>query len=316
MIHIRIRLGSLPALLLLVLRLSAQTNAVAAFDSGYVETGNPFALHLSVPEQTGQPAEVDFSPWDTLLPAQNIVRQSGWRKSGSQWVNDITLLAFDSSELALPPLRVALSDGRVLETNPLALKVLPTPSPDDPADMRDIKNIRTEPANWRDFIQPVLPIVAGVLIFACVVWWLLRRRKKTGLKAVRTIQQPPHELALRKLAELERRQYWQNGQIKTYYSELTYIAREYLEHRFLIPALESASEEIIRLLVAQPELPASMLAPLSELFRWADLAKFAKGAPPEHFHAQALRDVRQTVEQTTPAPQETVNHHPAMNDQS
>mgnify|MGYP002078838633 CR=1 FL=1 len=45
-------------LLLACCRLNAQTDAVAAFDSGYVETGNPFVLHLAVPEQFGAPAAV------------------------------------------------------------------------------------------------------------------------------------------------------------------------------------------------------------------------------------------------------------------
>ncbi len=52
-------------------------------------------------------------------------------------------------------------------------------------------------------------------------------------------------------------------------------------------------------------MPATLLAPLSDLLRWADLAKFAKGAPPESFHTQALEEVRNLVEQTKPRPQDT-----------
>ena len=283
------------------LRLGAQTEAVAAFDSGYVETGNPFVLHLLVPQQYGTPESVDFSPWDTLAAAPNVLGQSSWQTKGSQMAQEVTLMAFDSAQLHLPPLAVVFSGGDTLYTNPLELTVLPTPSPDDLADMYDIKDIYREPTGWRDYLWPVLPIAIGVLLFAFVVWLLLLRRKKTGLRAVRTLAQPPHELALRQLAELERKQLWQTGQLKKFYSELTHIVREYLEQRYNIPALESASDEILRLLL-NTSIPAPLLTPLSELLRWADLAKFAKGAPPEQFHARALREVRYLVEQTKPGP--------------
>lgn len=297
-------LGLSLALLFLSLQVSAQTDAVASFDSGYVETGNPFMLHLAVPQQFGAPETIDFSSWETLLPAQNILRQSGWQSRNGQWTNDVTFITFDSAELALPPLGLVFPGGDILQTNPLELRVLPTPAPDDPVDLRDIKDIQREPVDWRDYQQPVLIIFGGLLIFTLILWWLMSRGKKSGLKGERTIRQPAHELALRKLAELELQQHWQNGRIKTYYSDLTHIAREYLERRYNIPALESASDEILRLLM-RTDMPATLLAPLSDLLRWADLAKFAKGAPPESFHTQALEEVRNLVEQTKPRPQDT-----------
>jgi len=285
--------------LLLALPLGAQTtDAVASFDSGYVETGNPFVLHLSVSARLGQPANVDFSPWETLVPAQNILGSTGWQNRDGRWANDISLITFDSAQLWLPPLGISLSDGATIQTNPLELTVLPTPAPDELAEMNGIKNIRLEPANWTDFLLPFAIIGGAILVLAMAVWWFLLRKKKSGPNE-RLLRLPPHELAQRQLTELERRQYWQKGEVKPYYSELTRILREYLEHRFQIPALESASDDILRLLEAC-SMPESLLAPLADLLRWADLAKFAKVVPPEHFHAQALREARRLVEQTQP----------------
>lgn len=291
-------------LLLLSVQIKAQSDAVAAFDSGYVETGNPFLLHLAVPEQFGAPASIDFSAWDTLLPAQNILRQSGWQNREGQWVNDLTFITFDSADLTLPPLSLIFPGGDSLQTNALELRVLPTPSPDDPVFLREIKDISLTPANWQDYLKPLGIIAGGILIFALIVWWLMSRGKKSGLKGERMVRQPAHELALRKLAELELQQHWQKGRIKIYYTELTHIAREYLERRYNIPALESPSEEIMRLLM-RTDMPATLLPPLAELLRWADLAKFAKGTPPDHFHAQAMEEVQQLVQQTKPRPEDT-----------
>lgn len=279
--------------------LMAQTDAVASFDSGYVETGNPFRLHLSVPENYGQPGAVDFAPWDAFLPAKNIIGQSEWELKDGRWVKDYTLLTFDSAQLELPPLRLKFAEGEQVETNGLSLNVLPTPAPSDPSNMLDIKDIYREPRNLLDWLKLYWPIAAGVFVLALAVWLLLLRKQKTGLRAEREIRQPPHELALRKLAELQRKQHWQQGRIKTYYSELTHIAREYLERRYQIAALESPSDEIMSLLL-KTELPVEFLEPLTELFQKADLAKFAKGEPPADYHERAFLKVQNLVEATKP----------------
>ncbi len=277
--------------------LNAQTGATAAFDSGYVETGNPFALRLSVPEQFGAPSGVDWSAWDTLLPSKNLLRECGWQLQNGRWVNEFTWIAFDSAEWELPGLRLYFRGGDQLETNALQLKVLPTPSPDDLSEMRDIKDIYPEPLNWRDYLEPVWPIALALLLLALAIWWLLYRPKKTGLRGERFIQIPAHTLALRKLEELDRQQLWQKGQLKIYYSELSHIAREYLERRYFIPALESPTDDILRQLV-HTNLPAPLLTPLAEQLRWADLVKFAKATPPEHFHQEAFEGVRRLIQET------------------
>lgn len=205
---IRALLFGLIALLVPALPAAAQTGgAVAAFDSGYVETGNPFVLHLSIPAQAGQPTSVDFSSWETLLPSENILAQTGWQNRNDRWQNDLTLIAFDSAVLLLPPLAIALAHGGTVQTNALELQVLPTPSPDELADLQGIKDIRREAANWRDFLLPIAIILGGALLLAFAVWWFLLRKKKSGLVGERTLRLPPHELALRQLDELERRQY-------------------------------------------------------------------------------------------------------------
>lgn len=282
------------------LPVAAQTDgAVAAFDSGFVETGNPFALHLTVPGWQAQPESVDFSAWASVIPAENILAQSGWQNRDGRWQNDLTLIVFDSAEHLLPPLSINLADGNRLPTNPLELRVLPTPSPDELAELHDIRDIRRELANWHDFWLPFALIAGGVLLLALAVWWFLLRKKKSGLQGERRLRLPPHELALRQLDELERQQYWQQGHFKAYYSDLTHIARTYLEERYGIPALESASDDILRLLTGT-DMPPALLPPLADVLRWADLAKFAKTDPPNYFHTQALREVRRLVQQTRP----------------
>lgn len=296
----------LPTLLLLLAGSAAHAQSGAAFDSSLVETGEAFYLHLTVQDAAGQPASVDFSPWDSIFPQQNILRQSGWRQVGDQWQNDVTLITFDSAELQLPPLVIRFRDGHAEETNPLAIQVLPTPSPDDPNDLADIDDIRREPFHWQDALPWVL-LVGGLTALAALVWWLLVRRKKRGPRS-RVLLVPPHELALRQLDALAQRNLWQNHQIKEYYDTLTHIVRQYLQQRYGVPALESVSDEILYHLTAT-DFPSELKPALSELLHAADLVKFAKGDPPAAFHEQAWQSAREFVVRTVPRVEAEVANH-------
>lgn len=284
----------------LCLNLHAQSPAVARLDSNFAETGNPFLMHLTVPQIAGKPTQIDFSPWDSLIPQKNIIQQSDWKIDGDHWTKDLTLLVFDEDTLHLPGLPIRFDAGGTAMTSPLELIVLPTPSPDDPTELSDIKDIHREPVLWTDYWPWFLGVGIVLLVLALFFWLAKRRRHKAA--ASRLIQLPPHELALKKLGVLMQKQLWQNGLTKQYYAELTFILREYLQQRFLVPALESSSSETIRHLKKQPDFPAALLSQVQELLEQADLAKFAKATPSRTFHEQSIQSVKTLVEQTIPVP--------------
>ena len=298
--------GLLPFLLLLLTPQAAQAQAEAMFDSIVVETGEAFMLHIKVQDGAGQPKEVDFSAWDSIFPSQNILRQSGWLLEGDHWENDFTLITFDSAGLNLPPLTIRFHDGTTMETNPLTLSVFPTPYPSDPNDISDIADIHHEPFQWLDALPWVL-LVLGLSALAFLVWWLLKRRRRKIRS--RSMQLPPHELALRELDTLARRGLWQQKQIKPYYEALTYIARQYVQQRFGVPALESVSDETLYRLQAT-DFPQALLPGLRTLLHTADRVKFAKGEPSEDYHETAWTTVRELVLSTIPLPEEPENKTP------
>ncbi|WP_235921983.1 hypothetical protein [Flavobacterium phycosphaerae] len=86
------------------------------------------------------------------------------------------------------------------------------------------------------------------------------------------------------LQQLERKELWQKGEIKNYYSELTDIARNYIEEEIHIPAMESTTSELIeglRKAAKQQKLKLSneTVANLEKVLMQADLVKFAKVKP-------------------------------------
>jgi hypothetical protein len=288
-----------PAFVLLAAALAAQTEAVARLDASRVETGNAFVLRLAVPHEAGQPDSIDFSAWDKIFPRQNILSQSGWTKGAQYWNNSLTMIAFDSAVIRLPPLTIRLPQGKTARTNLVTLRVYPTASPNEVDAMADIKDIRREPAHWTDY----WPWAAAAAAFTVVALFLRRllarpKPKRTDVTS-RTVELPAHQRALKRLDALAREGLWQAGKVKEYYAELTGILREYLEKRYRILALESTSAEIIRDL-RSADFPDHLVGTVEELLQQADLAKFAKGIPPEQYHEQALANVREFVVATQP----------------
>jgi len=110
---------------------------------------------------------------------------------------------------------------------------------------------------------------------------------------------PPkaHEVALEKLQLLRAKELWQQGKIKEYQSELTYIVREYLEERFEIQALESTTVEIVQEL-EQKDITEEHKTELTDMFRMADMVKFAKATPPVEVQSTLLNKAIQFVEKT------------------
>lgn len=275
----------------------AQAQAHAQFDSNVVETGNPFRLSLRLPQDAGKPLDIDFSPWDSIFPKTNILEETGWRQDSGQLANDLTLIAFDPDTLYLPPLLIRLDGDRYAQTAALELIVLPTPTPTDPNDLPDIKNIHREPFHWTDALVWIA-LVAGILLLGALFYWLKHRKRATHVVS-RHLHLTPETIALKKLEALEAKQLWQKGQLKAYYAELTYILREFLEQKYTVLALESTSAELVAGL-SKTNFPDGLRADLAQLLQQADLVKFAKGEPPAAFHAATLGLVRRMVVENAP----------------
>lgn len=280
----------------------AQTEVRITLDSNYAETGNPFVVHILVPQSLGKPGQVIVSAWDSLIPEQNILQQTEWTPGNDGFSKDLTAVVFDADTLTLPPLPVHINGQGVAMSNPLDIVILATPSPDDLVDMSAIKDIHREPAWWTDYLPWALAIGGLVLLILLTAWLIDRaKQKKNGAASSRTVGLPPHELAWKKLDVLGQKQLWSKGLYKEYCAELTFIVREYLEKRYSVPALESTTDETLQHL-GKTELPERLRPELAELLTKADLVKFAKASPQENFHLDAMAFARKIISETKPLP--------------
>lgn len=270
---------------------SGQASAYAALKPAVVETGDTVQLTVIVSGAAAQPRSVDFGPWSGLIPADNVLSRTTWRKSGTQWLQQFTLIVFDSAELKLPGLPVLVSTGKLLTTNELTLSVYPTKG-NELADMAPIRAIYREPETWMDY----WPWAAGGLALLLVLVWFVRRNSRKPKPVAQPVYFPPpvvspRETALAKLSELEGRRLWKNGEEKEHHAAISMILREYLEKEYGISALESTTSEILEMLKITRFDPASGPV-LKELLLGADLVKYARSEMPESAHQAALNKAR------------------------
>lgn len=277
-------------LLLICPLLPAQITASAEVDSNTVETGNPFTIRLYTPRSAGIPLKIDLSSWADIIPADNILSQSTpvHDEQHDAFRVDVQVMFFDADTFDLPPVHFRLNNGDSAISNPLNIMVYATPSSNDLAGLAPIKDIYREPSNWTDYAPWIAAIVGGILIILLLLHWMTRRPKTKVSHRFAALS--PLDLARRKLADLEKQQLWQRGQVKAYYDELSHILREYWQMTHGFAALEMTTSEILSELKQHPEV-VEHLSDAEYFFMQADLAKFAKGQPSADYHPKAFQQV-------------------------
>jgi hypothetical protein len=156
------------------------------------------------------------------------------------------------------------------------------------------------PITFREMLPWILAGLAVVLLIIAVIWYIRKRRKKEPIFILKPkVVLLPHEMALQELEKLRVKKLWQTGMVKEYYSELTEIIRRYIENRFIVPALEQTSSEIIDSLNGNMGCPPKVLEKLGNLLILADMVKFAKTKPVASDNDKSLTDAIEFVYATT-----------------
>jgi len=191
------------------------------------------------------------------------------------------LTQFDSGKYTIPRISV-LINGKPNYSDSLQVEVFNVKVDTLKQKMYDIKEIiPVEKENdWWIYLYIALGLIALVIL----VFWLFKKFYKKTKKEEVIVYTSPIEKATSLLQQLEQKELWQKGEIKTYYSELTNIARTYIEEEIQIPAMESTTSELIvalRKVANQKKLKLSKetLENLEKVLMQADLVKFAKVKP-------------------------------------
>ena len=204
-------------------------------------------------------------------------------KNGARYelIKKYGLTQFDSGKYTIPRIPVLIngkpsfSDSIKVEVNDVKVDTLKQKM----YDIKDIAKVESPLGSWWIYLLILLAIgVIGYFVYK----FIKKRQSQPKVEAI--VYTSPIEKATSLLQQLEKKELWQKGEIKNYYSELTDIARNYIEEEIHIPAMESTTSELIEGLRKAAKLQKLKLSNetvenLEKVLKQADLVKFAKVKP-------------------------------------
>jgi len=294
-------LSSIAFLGFFAVSLQGQPAVQASLDTTAMLIGDRVNLNISARFPQGMTVSPpDLSVLDTAKFLE-IVNPGKWDtlKNGAEVIcqQSLTVTVFDSGAFWIPPIpfkyKEKIGEGQV-STNQLLLNVGTIEA--DSAFLAPIKPIIQEPLKLEDFMPYIIGLLV-ILALAALIYFFYKKRKDKDAPPPPEIIIPAHEIALNKLSELKDAKLWQQGEVKKYQSQLTYIVREYIENRFGIQALESTTDEIVSQLHTL-DVEELFKKQLRDMLQMADLVKFAKAKPPVDVHQRLMDEAESFVIKT------------------
>lgn len=229
----------------------------------------------------------NFTPIDTI------------KKSGQyEYYQLVNLIVFDTGQIHLPQFQFLVDNNGKLDTiisDPIAIHVAGVKI-DTTKDIKDIKQPLKIPLTF----QEILPYLIGVLLLIAIVlfvFWLIKKRKEKQVPIDERFLLPPHVWAFKELEKLHLKKLWQSGEVKAYYSQLTDIARSYIELRYKISAMEQTTDELMASM-HKGILKQSLKKELYDVLVLSDFVKFAKAQPDFIENENSFKIIRDFIDKT------------------
>jgi len=280
---------------------NGQAQFTARVDSLNMLIGDQQSLAFNITSPSGiNPSEIHTEFLDTCKFLE-IINQSNWtRSAGNQLIlqeKTIRFGIFDEGHFVIPAC-FALHGNDTFWTYPISIDVRGIEP--DSTGLMPIKGIILEKPSWTDYLAWIIGAAALLLGYLIYLYFKKVQAKKLRQKTeTPVIVLLPHELALQKLQGLKQSRLWEYDEVKEFHVQLTYILREYLEGRFNIPALESTTNEIEKI-IQTLGLNRDQISQVHNLLHVADWVKFARGRPEENANSLALDQAIDLVTKTIP----------------
>jgi hypothetical protein len=238
--------------------------------------------------------------WEMMAIDPPVVK--ALKDGRSEYLFRAVLVPWSATTTAVPALQFVAFDARgrsqVLTVAPVPIKVesVLAKAGKDADDLKPPKGV----IGYRSLWPWIVAAVVIALAVLSILWWRRRRdRRAREIEMARGPAIPPADAARTALAELRASGLLEAGEAKAFYSALSDILRRYLEGRFLIPALDRTTSELLGELRRVTGL-SRHFADLRWFLETADLVKFAKFAPTREDADANFARVRDFVEGTAP----------------
>jgi hypothetical protein len=268
----------------------------SSIDSTAIKIGAELLYKIEV--KTDSSTLVVFSEEQTFQPLEmiNSYAVDTTKKDGYyQFTKTYGLTQFDSGVYTIPRQKINLG-GKLFYTDSLEVQVNPVLVDTTKQKLFDIKpltEVEKSPSGfWGGFALFMLIFLS---ISGLLYWFVWRKKPLSEAEKIAALK--PYERAKLALEKLDEEQYFQNEEIKTYYSDLTLILRQYLDEKVYEQSLESTTDELVLRLKTLKEANQITLSPetirnIETILKRADLVKFAKSKP----DFQLARFYKSTIE--------------------
>ena len=213
----------------------------------------------------------------------------------------LTLTSFDTGYVYVPEIDILYSKSlrdsirHTLSTNEFELYVT-TVAVDTTQAFKPIKGVIKQGLTAKEIFPWVIVAIVAVGLVYLVIYLTKHVNKKEVVEEVKKKPAIPAIITARaKLNEMKTNELWNSSKTKDYYTDLTDIAREYLEGQFGIDAVEMTTDEIMKA-VNELNLNGFTKDKLQETLITADLVKFAKANPTAAQNEQSFKDIDFFVE--------------------
>ena len=256
----------------------------AAIDSTSIEMGSVVNYAIQVEENKDQlvvfPEGDSFSPLEVIKSFKIDTLDEGGRY---RLLKQYALTQFDSGHYTIPKQKVVIGN-KTFYTDSLQVEVRDIVVDTSKQKLYPIKGLQAvedlSETNWWNIIYWILGIVILIAIVAVLYW------KFGGKKKIKEADLPAYDQAVLALNRIQVDTLIQTKQYKQLYSQLTDIAKGYLDKEVSENALESTTDEIVSTLQqlmkkGKLSIKKSTLEAFENTLKTADFAKFAAINPSE-----------------------------------
>lgn len=263
----------------------AQLPLETKVDTTNIKIGEP--IKYSIRAITSKDSKVLFPESETLGPLEildsypvDTIKKDNF----IELIKIYELTQFDEGSFTIPELPVII-DAKLFKTDSIRINVQNVVVDTLKTPLYDIKSISKAGAapstSWYYLAFLLLAIAIGV-----VIYFIIKKLQDKNLTEDDKYS-TPFEKAVTKLKQLEEKQNWTRGDAKPYYSEMTDIARAFIEDTFGISARELTTFETVSILKntlrdKDVKIDPKIIKEFKRVLDTADLVKFAKSQPADN----------------------------------
>ncbi len=275
------------------------TSVTAKIDADSITIGDQTTLHIIVDGLDGKGVglptlqELTRGGIEALESKNDTIYDANRKTKSIEQL--VTITSFDAGKHSIVGVVVRITDGgqtaMLAPEEGLTLTVAyvadaDTTKCETKADTGYLK----EPLTFWEIAQWIVYTILLAAIILAVIWVVKRRKEHKPIVVLPGAKPTPADKkALSELEALRRKELWQKGRIKKYYTDMTDIVRRFLRNMYGISAAEMTTRQTLKAFHGIDDWSEESESLLRQLLQKADMVKFAKSQPEAYEHDQAMQ---------------------------